>query len=545
MSDQTKRTPQGKPGFGALGRALAFGLGLAVVGGAAGPWAPAAQAAGVLRIGNDGEPQSMDPHFVSTVQTSRLLDDMYLALVTFGAKGEAIPGAAERWTISPDGLTYTFTLRDHTWSDGTPVTAEDFVYSWRRVLDPAMGAEYASLAYIIKGAEAYNSGQGKVEDVAAKALDAKTLEVTLTSPAPYFLAQLTHQVFMPVPKHVVEKYGRDWTKPETFVVNGAYKLASWLPNVEAKLVKNENFYDAKDVFFDEVIYYTYEDRTAMQKRYRAGELDICREIASEQITWLRDNLADSLRIAPYAGIYDYAFNTTQKPFDDLRVRQALTMAVDVEAISEKVLRTGELPAWSFVPPGVENYTTPATVAWKDVPFKERQEKARALLAEAGFSKDKPLTFTLRYNTSENHKRVAVAIASMWKQIGVSVELFNTDGKIHYADLKQKAFQVAREGWIADYNDPQSFLFKMEGKTGPLNYSGYDNPEYNALMDEGALTIDLAKRAEILKKAEALAMRDVPVMPIYYYVSKQLVSPKLVGWHDNALDKHVTRFLSLK
>lgn len=504
-----------------------------------------AHAEKVLRNGNDGEPQSMDPHYVSTVQTSRLTDDMYLNLMTRGQKGEAIAGAAESWTISPDGLVYTFKIRNHTWSDGTPVTANDFAYSFRRLLDPASGTEYASLLYIIKGAEEFNKGKAKAEDVGVKVVDDRTLEVTLSAPAPYFLSQLAHQTAAPVPKHVIEKFGKDWTKPENIVVNGPFKLAEWVPNVHAKLVKNDKFYDAANVKLDTVYYYTYEDRTAMQKRFRAGELDVVRDIASEQIDWLKANMKDELRIIPYAGIYDYALNTTKKPFDDLRVRRAMALLVDNEAITDKVLKTGELPAYSYVPPGTGNYTAPATVDWKGKPYAARVEEAKKLLADAGYGKDKPLKFTLRYNTSENHKRIAIAVAAMWKQAGIEAELFNTEGKIHYADLKQKNFEVAREGWIADYDDPQNFLFKMEGKTGPLNYSGYNNPEFNALMDKAALMTDLTARAEVLKQAEALVMRDVPVIPIYYYVSKQLVSPKVVGWVDNTPDKHPSRFMDIK
>jgi len=516
---------------------LGVGLALAFTG--------AAQAEKVLRVGNDGEPQSMDPHYTSTVQTSRLLDDMFLGLLTYGQDGEPIPGAAESWTVSDDGKTYTFKLRDHVWSDGTPVTAEDFVYAWRRLLAPETGAEYASLLYIIKGAEDLNSGKTGPEGLAAEAVDAKTVKVELNAPAPYFLAQLTHQTAFPVPKHTVEKFGRDWTKPENMVVNGPYKLLTWTPKVEATLVKNDKFYDAGKVTIDKVIYYSMEDRTAIQKRFRAGEIDVGRDIASEQIDWLRENMADSLRIAPYAGTYYYVFRCDKEPFNDERVRIALSMAINREVITDKVLRTGELPAYSFVPPGTGNYGEPEYVTWKDLPADQKVAKAKALLTEAGYGPDKPLKVTLRYNTSENHKRIAVAVQSMWKQLGVDVELFNTDGKIHYADLKEGNFQVARAGWIADYNDAQNFLFLMETKTGPINYSKFNNEKFDGLMAEAEAVSDLKQRAKILGQAERVAMDGQPLAPIYYYVSKQLVSSNIVGWVDNAPDRHPTRFLDLK
>ncbi|MGD1877180.1 MAG: peptide ABC transporter substrate-binding protein [Kiloniellaceae bacterium] len=520
-------------------KAAVLGAGLALA------FSGAAQAEKVLRVCNDGVVQTMDPAFVSTVQTSRLLDDMTLGLLTYGQNGEPIAGAAESWTISDDGKTYTFTLRDHVWSDGTPVTAEDFVYAWRRLLAPETGAEYASLLYIIKGAEDVNTGKAGPDGLAAEAVDAKTLKVELTAPAPYFLAQLTHQTAYPVPKHVVEKLGRDWIKPENIVVNGAYKLVSWTPNVEATLVKNDKFYDAANVAIDKVIYYPMEDRTAIQKRFRAGEIEVGRDIASEQIDWLRENMADSLRIAPYAGIYYYVFRSDKEPFTDARLRVALSMAINREVITDKVLRTGELPAYSFVPPGTGNYGEPEYASFMGMPYGEAVTKAKALLAEAGYGPDNPLKITLSYNTSENHKRIAVAVQAMWKAIGVQAELFNTDGKIHYANLKQGEFQVARAGWIADYNDAQNFLFLMESKSGPINYSKFNNEQFDGLMAEAEGVSDLKQRAKILGQAERIAMDGQPVAPIYYYVSKQLISPKVVGWVDNAPDRHPTRFLDLK
>nr|WP_316626959.1 peptide ABC transporter substrate-binding protein [uncultured Brevundimonas sp.] len=504
-----------------------------------------AHGAGTLRVGNEAEPESMDPHFITTVQNSRIFDDMFLTLTTPGPDGAAIAGAADRWAISEDGLTYTFTIRDHAWSDGTPVTASDFEYGMKRLLNPKTGSQYASLLFIIKGARAYNGGEGSAADVAVRALDDRTLRITLTHPAPYFLSQLTHQTAAPLPRHVVEKYGAQWTKPEHIVVNGAFKLAEWLPNTRVRLVKNPAFYDAANVALNEVEYYTYEDRTAMQKRFRAGGLDAVRDIASEQIGWLRKNLPEALRIVPYEGIYFYMANVRKPPFDDARVRRALAMAIDVDAIANKVLRTGELPAYSFVPPGVSNYGQPSTVAWKGRPYRERVAIAKRLLAEAGYGPDNPLAFTLRYNTSENHKRIAIAIAAMWKKLGARAELFKTDSKGYYASLRAGDFQIARYGWIADYDDAQNFLFKLDGRTGEMNESGYDNPEFNALMQKAAATLDLKARAKILRRAEAQAMRDLPVMPIYYYVSKQLVSPRVEGWVDNTVDKHPSRFLSLK
>lgn len=504
-----------------------------------------ALAGGTLRVATMGEPASLDPHKISGTWENYVVGDMFVGLTTENTKAAAVPGVAQSWTISEDGQTYTFALRKCTWSDGTPLTANDFVYSMRRILLPETAAEYASLLYIIKGAEAINTGKAEAETLAVKAIDEQTLEIGLTGPAPYFLELLTHYTAYPVPKHVIEKHGKMWTKPENMVVNGPYKLVEWLPNTHVKLTKNDNYWDASSLSLDNLTFYTQEDRAAVQKRFRAGEIDVAMDFASDQIGWLRENLPAETRIAPYMGVYYYPINSSVEPFTDGRIRKALSMAINRKAIVDKVLKTGELAAYSFVPPGVAHYENPAEVDWKDTPYKQRLAIARKLLEEAGYGAAKPLELTLRYNTSENHKRIAVAVASMWKQIGVKTELFNSEVKVHYADLKQGDFQVARAGWIADYNDAQNFLYLLETRTGPNNYGRYSNPKYDSLMLEAEKTADLKKRSELMRAAETMAMADQPVIPIYHYVSKNLVSQKVVGFVDNPKDVHRWRYVSLK
>ena len=288
-----------------------------------------------------------------------------------------------------------------------------------------------------------------------------------------------------------------------------------------------------------------EDRGQAQKRFRAGELDIVTDIASEQIDWLRENLAEETRIAPYLGIYYYPINTEKEPFTDKRVRQALSMAINREALTDKVLRTGELPAYSFVPPGTGNYGEPAYVSWKDMAYGERVAQTKSLMQEAGYGPDNPLTVTLRYNTSENHKKIAIAVAAMWKQIFVKTELFNAEVKVHYNDLQQGDFEIARAGWIADYDDPQNFLYLLQTSTGPMNYGNYSQAEFDGLMEQASKTVDLEQRAKILAQAEAVAMEDQPIIPIYYYVSKQIVGNHVKNWIDNAADRHPTRWLRIE
>lgn len=507
--------------------------------------AGSALAGGTLRVASMGEPASLDPHKVSGTWENYIVGDMYVGLTTEDPKANAVPGVAESWTVSEDGKTYTFKLRKSSWSDGAPLTAKDFVYSMQRILLPETAAEYASLLYIIGGAEAINTGKAAANTLAVKALDDYTLEVRLNGPAPYFLELLTHYTAYPVPRHVIDKVGKDWTKPENIVTNGPFKLVEWLPNTHVKLTRNDKYYDAGSVVLDNLTFYTQEDRAAVQKRFRAGEIDVAMDFASDQIDWLRANMPEETHIAPYMGVYYYPINSSVAPFNDLRVRKALSMAVNREAIVDKVLKTGELAAYSFVPPGVSHYENAAEVEWKSVPFAERIKQAKALLAEAGFTAEKPLKLTLKYNTSENHKRIAVAVASMWKQIGVETELFNTEVKVHYADLKQANFQVARAGWIADYNDAQNFLYLLETRTGPNNYGRYSNPEYDRLMLEAEVAADLDKRGGLMRQAEGLAMADCPVIPIYHYVSKNLVAKNVVGFADNSKDIHRWRYVNLK
>ena len=512
--------------------ALAFGSG-------------AALAAGELRIANSGEPDTLDPHHVEGTWEDRIIGDMFMGLTTEAADAKPIPGAAESWEVSDDGTVYTFQLRDHTWSDGTPVTADDFVFALRRILDPAEAAEYASLLYTIKNAKALNEGaMAGMEQLGVRAQGPKTLEITLESPTPYFLAQLTHYTAFPVPKHKVEEFGDDWVKPGNIVGNGAYTVVEWLPNTHVKSEKNAAFYDADNVAIDAVYYFPAEERNAATKRFRAGEIDVQYDFASEQIDWLKENLPDETRISPWLGIHYYAINTRKAPFDNPALRQALAMAIDREALTDKVLRTGELPAYSFVPPGTGNYGEPAYVEWREVPQDERLARAKELLAEAGFGPDDPLRLQLRYSTSETHKKVAVAVAAMWKALGVQTELFNSEVKVHYNDIQEGNFQVARAGWIADYNDPQNFLYLMDSSTGVLNYAGYASDGYDRLMADASATEDLEKRADLLRQAEAIAMADMPNIPLYYYISKDLVATHVQGWVDNIKDIHRTRWLSV-
>ncbi|NTF42752.1 peptide ABC transporter substrate-binding protein [Rhizobium sp. AC27/96] len=502
--------------------------------------------AATLNIHNGGDPTSLDPQKISGDWENRIDGDIFEGLVTEDPKDNPIPGQAASWTISPDQKVYTFKLRDGIkWSDGQPVTAQDFVFAFQRLMDPKTAAQYAYLQYTILNAEKINKGEIKdLTQLGVKAIDDKTLEITLENPTPYFLNALMHYTAYPLPKHVVEAKGDQWVKIGNIVTNGPYKPTEWVPGSHVSMVKSDQYYDAKDVKIDNVNYYTLEDQAAALKRYRAGEFDILTSFPADQYDWIQKNLPGQAHVVPFLGTYYYVLNSTKPPFSDKRVRQALSMAVNREVIGPKILGTGELPSYSWVPPGTANYGDPAYVSWKDEPYKQKVEEAKKLLKEAGFGPDHPLKAQLRYNTNDNHKRIAVAIAAMWKPLGVDIELYNTETKVHYDEMQRGEVQIGRAGWLADYNDPINFLNLLS--TGvEMNYGRWSNKDYDALIKQGNEEIDLKKRAEIYKKAEQLALDDSAAIPIYYYVSQNIVAPKVQGFVDNIQDIHRTRWLSIK
>lgn len=495
-----------------------------------------------LHRGIGSEPGTLDPHFVNGTWENDVVGDLFLGLLTEAADGKSIPAVAERWDISKDGKVYTFHLRkDVKWSDGEPVTVHDFVFAWRRILSPELAAKYANIMYVLKNAEALNNGKMKgMEKLGVQALNDYTLQATLKAPAPYFLTLLTHYTSYPLPQHVLKKLGKEWSKAENLVSNGPYKLAEWKSQNYIKAVKNEQFYDADNVQLTSVFYYPTEDRSAALKRFRAGELDLNSSFPLEQYAWLKTNMPQETRVDPQTGVYYYPLNQRLPKFQDKRVREALSLALDRETLLSKVVTTGEIPAYSFVTP-MQGYT-PAALAFKDMPQAERIKRAQKLLAEAGYSADNPLQIQLEYNTSENHKKIAIAIASMWKTVGIESKLFNTETAVHYSNMEKGNYEVSRAGWIADYPDAQNFLMLLE-YPNPLNYGAYHNEEVNELMHQADITLDLKERARIMRQAEQIALDDYALIPIYYYVSKNLVSKDIKGWLPNAKDIHRSRWMS--
>ncbi|EWY39256.1 peptide ABC transporter substrate-binding protein [Skermanella stibiiresistens SB22] len=509
--------------------------------------AVASRAEVVLKRGNGAEPESLDPAISTGVPESFIQMDIFEGLVHPGPDGTLRPGVAESWEMSDDGLTYTFKLRpDAVWSDGTPLTAKDFVYSWARMVDPTTASNYAFILWPITNAERITKGEVPKDQIGAVAVDDHMLKVTLRSPTPYFLQMLMHHSAYPVPQTAIEKFGREWTRPGNIVSNGAYTIQEWVPQGHIKAVKNPRYRDAADVQIDTVFYYPVEEYGTELKQFRAGELHTTYDVPQELIPSLEKDMAGQFRNSPYFGTYYYGINVTREPFkSDTKLRHALAMAIDRDILVKQITKGGEIPAYGWVPPGVPGYQQ-QQVAWAKTDQKTRVADAKKILAEAGYDKGNPLKVELLYNTNDNHKKIAIAIAGMWKQfLGVETTLRNEEWKVYLESRNKKQFQVMRAAWIGDYVDPYSFLELLRGDIGEQNPAGYANPDFDATADKATRETDAAARFGLLGEAEKMVLTDMPIIPIYFYSQQHMVSDKLKGWQDNLMDWHPTRYLRLE
>ncbi len=497
----------------------------------------------VLRRGNGTEPQTLDVHLAQGTPSSHIQRDLFEGLITEKADGTLIPGAAERWEVSDDGLVYTFHLRaDGRWSNGDPVTAQDFEFALKRLVNPATAAPYAFIVNPILNAPEISSGRLKdVDALGVKALDDRTLQITLSKPTPYFLGLLTHSTTFPVHRRTLLEKGSQWIKPGNLVSNGAYKLVEWEPQSHIKLVKNPYFHDAANVRIDTVYFVNTEDVATEVKRYRAGELDYTSTVALSALKWIKENIPDELHAAPGLVIQYYDINMRREKFKDPRVRKALMLAIDRRILVDKILRQGQIPAFTMVPPIVANHQQ-WEPEWAGMSQAERLALAQKLIAEAGYTRDNPLKVEILYNTSESIKKLAVAIAAMWKRLGVKTTLRNEEWKALINSRNLKQYEIARDAWVGDYNDPYTFLEIFRSDAGPMNTPDYRNPEYDALLDAANRELDLNKRAGILRRAEEVLISDLPVIPLYFGVNTHLVKPYVKGYADNAGNWHPTRWM---
>jgi len=502
--------------------------------------------AALYRRGNDADPETLDPHRSSSVAEAHILRDLFDGLLTYDNHGAIIPGAARSWTVSEDGLTFRFVLRpDGKWSTGEPVTAEDFVYAFRRMLAPATGAKYAEILSPIRGAAAVNRGEIAGDALGVIAEGSLALTITLEQPTPYFLELLTHQTALPVHRASVERYGDSFTRPGNFVTNGPYRLIDRVPGGAITLEVNPHHPDAAAIAIRRVAFLPMADMSAAVRRFAAGELDSLSELPVDQIVDLRRRFGSQVVLGPSLGLEVLAINTRKAPFSDRRVRQALSLLIDREYLAEGLYGGTMSPAYSICPPGIDNYRTPPeTEGRQGLPI-DHEAEARRLLTEAGFGPGRPLTVEYRFNVSDNNRNTAVAVAEMWRDLGIETRFVYTDAKTHFAFLRDGgAFDVARYAWIADYSDPQNFLFLLQSGNDGLNAGRWSNTAYDALLAKAASERDLTRRADMLYDAESIALRELPWIPLMHYRAKALIAPRLHGYTPNVRNAAPTRFLRL-
>jgi len=478
------------------------------------------------------DPETLDQHKARTTQAADVLRDLGEGLVGYSADGELMPAAATSWDVSDDGLTYTFHLRDDAkWSNGDPVVAAHFVAGVERLVDPETAAFYAEFLSDVSGIEA---------------TDELTLVLTLSQPTPYLLSLLTHPATFPIHSPSVAEHADGFARPGKFVSNGPYRLEAWVPGAVVSLRRNVHYWNNAATSIDTVNYHVLVQDSSELNRYRAGELHITSTVPPDNFAQVQEELGDQLHVAPYLGVYYYGFNLSKPPFkDNPGLRQALSMSIDREQLTSKVTGRGEAPAYSWVPPGANNYEPPA-LSYSAMTQAERNQVARNQYKSAGYSDDNPLQIELRYNTSDTQRRMAVAIQGMWKEVlGVEVTLVNEEFQVLLANIRQRDItQVFRASWIGDYNDAHGFLKILESDN-PANMPGYESEDFDALMLRAAGQTDLGSRRLFLEEAERVMLADHPTIPIYFYVSKHLVSPELEGWGDNVLDYHYSQHLSFK
>ncbi|MGE5578234.1 MAG: peptide ABC transporter substrate-binding protein [Syntrophothermus sp.] len=491
---------------------------------------------------NDGtEPETLDPNKSTGIPEAIIEINLFDGLTRLDKTDRPVAAIAKSWEISKDGLEYTFHLRDAKWSNGDPVTAYDFEYSWKRALAPETASEYAYQLYYIKNGEEYNTGKIKdANEVGVKAVDAKTLKVTLRAPTAYFLSLVAFPTYLPLNKKAVEAGGDTWyTKPETLVSNGPFKLAKWAHQDRIELVKNPTYWDAKNVKLDKLVMYMVEAESTELTMFETGQLDLGHYPPRPEMPRL---IAEKkVKFTPYLGTYYYFLNVNKPPFDNPKVRRAFALAINRKQIVEKVSKAGELPAMAWVPYGIPD-AKPGTDFRKvgGEYFKDNDvETARKLLAEAGYPDGKGLPpIEILYNTNENHKAIAEAIQEMWKKaLGANVTITNQEWKVYLQSRDEGRYQVARAGWIGDYVDPMTFIDMMMTDNGN-NDSFWGDKKYDELVKVAQTTTDPKKRYKAMHDAEKILMDAMPLIPIYFYTNPVLqkdyvkdVIMSMLGFYD--------------
>jgi len=505
----------------------------------------------ILRMGNSAEPQDLDPQNIQGVPELNIATALFDNLVEPDPHDlHPVPGQAESWTISPDGLTYTFHLRPNLrWSNGEPLTADDFIQSYQRILSPAFAAEYAYLfSSYVRGAKEYNDGTlTDFSKVGFQAPDARTLVVTLKQPTPFLLKMIACMyVWDAVPVKTiarfgpVEQKGSHWTRAGNLVGSGPFLLKEWTPNKRIVVARNPYYWDAARVKLDGIEFYPIDDQNVEERMFRTGQLDLTYDFLPDKLDTYRREHPNELRIDPWLGIYYYNINVTKPPFTDARVRRAFALAIDREELVKDVMRGGQIPAYAVSYPGDSGYTPRARLEG-GIP------EARRLLAEAGFPEGRGLPpIELLYNSNQQYNRsVAEAIQAMWRtNLGANVTLTNQEWKVYLDSMQTGHYQIARAGWIADYPDPHVFLEIYETGNGN-NYTKWSNAEFDRLLHQALLAPDEAARYDTYQKMDAILAEECPVIPLFYYNKQYALSPKVQGWWPTLLDEHPYKYVYLK
>jgi len=489
----------------------------------------AAQAQQVLHRPSESEPDTLDPQKTSSAVPIAIGRDLFAGLAMLDEHEKPVPAAAESWDVSPDKRIWTFHLRhDGKWSNGDPVTSADFLYSFRRLVDPATAAADPSDLNQVVGYDAIISGKEKdLSKLGVEAPDPYTLKITLNQPRIAFPLLLTDWALFPLHRASIEKWGKDWTQPGHLVSNGAYRLKAWTPQTDIVLEKNPLFYDAASVKIDEVHWLNAEDQEAGLRRYRAGELDWM-GLTRNNLAWAKQNLADQFHSAPANQHSFMPINMVNGPAaKDIRIREALNLAVDRDVLVTKVDARGELPSYGIIPPVISDYTA------QEMPFKsmtqpDRLKKAKELMAAAGYTPEHPLTLTAIYPTQDSTRQLLLAIASMWKPIGVELKLDNMEWQIYISDINQRNYQLGIMGEYGSYNDYESALDNYRSDAGQFNAPGYANPKFDDLFHRGGIASDMATRRDLMQQAERTVLDDYPIIPLEFGVINRVINPKLQG-----------------
>ena len=504
----------------------------------------------IYHHGNGSEPQGIDPHIVTGVPEHHILISLCEGLTIPNPNPDDMngymAGTAESWSVSEDGKEYIFNINENArWSNGDPVTANDFVWSWKRILTASLGSQYPDMLYYLVGAYEYHNGlTNDFSEVGVKAIDQKTLKVNLKNPTPFFLGLLSHYSTWPVHKETVLKYGDiddrngEWTRPGNFVCNGPFQLKSWELNNKIVVEKNPYYYDASIVKLNEIHYYPVSNVMTEDRMFRAGQLHLTSTLPSQKCPiYIEEN--PNLRIDPYMGTYFYRINTNHEALKDVRVRKALAYSIDRELLVDKVTKCGQIPAYSFTPPGSNGYE-PKT----QIPFDP--ELAKSLLEDAGYSDENPFPkLEILFNTNEDHRKIALAIQQMWQvNLGIEIELVNQDWKVYLNREMIGDFQISRAGWIGDYEDPNTFLDLMRPNRGN-NKTGWENKEYDELVEKANTINNQSERYEMLYRAEEILIDNMPIIPLYTYVRSYQLSPDVKGFNPHILDHHHPKFIYLE